>query len=117
MYHQIKLSSTEVSPSLITGNNLGDNDAEMFFKLLESNSVLRRLYLRNNHFEREAAKWFRDALATNESLRILDLSWNHLRLMGAIWICEGVQVPQKKRKFVAYFQAGVLSTRKIEVEK
>ena len=64
----------------------------MFFKLLETNSVLRRLYLRNNHFEREAAKWFRDALATNESLRILDLSWNHLRLMGAIWICEGVQV-------------------------
>ena len=57
----------------------------------QSNSSLKQLVLRHNHFEFEGAKWFRDALMDNEHLRILDLSWNHFRLKGAVLIAEMVK--------------------------
>ena len=57
---------------------------------------MRKLFLRHNHFETEAGRWFRDALTNNENLKMLDLSWNHFRLKGAGYLAEMIKVRKTK---------------------
>lgn len=64
----------------------------LFFYVIKGNKTLKEFFLGNNHFEENAAKWFRDGLSENDTLEVLDLGWNPWKTKGAVCLAEGLAV-------------------------
>ena len=58
----------------------------------QDNRTLKELLIGNNHFEENAAKWFRDGLSENDTIEVIDLGWNPWKTRGAVCLAEGLSV-------------------------
>ena len=74
-------------------SQIGDNGVKYLGALLQQNSRLRKLVMKNCNISDNGAAILSSALQNNSSLHELDLSRNKIHDMGIRSICELVRFP------------------------